>query len=234
MYRQIHNAVEEEKHVMPEMKIAINHIPVVVGAVRTPTGKFLGGLSSFTAPQLGAKVIQEAVRRSGIDPELIDEVIMGNVVSANVGQAPARQAAIHAGLPDHIPAFTVNKVCGSGLKAVMLAAQAIRVGDGEAYVAGGMESMSNAPYVLPKARTGYRMGNGEIVDSVVHDGLWCAFENIHMGEEAEIIADKFGVTREEQDRYSLQSHQRAAAATAAGRGKTRFFPSKIALKRAAR
>ena len=181
---------------MSEMRIAIDRIPVVVGAVRTPTGKFLGGLSSFTAPQLGAKVIQEAVRRASIDPETIDEVIMGNVVSANVGQAPARQAALHAGLPDHIPAFTVNKVCGSGLKAVMLAAQAIRTGDAQAFVAGGMESMSNAPYMLPKARTGYRMGNGEIVDSVVHDGLWCAFENIHMGEEAEVIADKFGVTRE--------------------------------------
>ena len=216
---------------MSEIRVAINRIPVVVGAVRTPTGKFLGGLSSFTAPQLGAKVIQEAVRRAGIDPETIDEVIMGNVVSANVGQAPARQAALHAGLPDHIPAFTVNKVCGSGLKAVMLAAQAIRTGDAQAFVAGGMESMSNAPYMLPKARTGYRMGNGEIVDSVVHDGLWCAFENIHMGEEAEVIADKFGVTREEQDRYSLQSHQRAAAATAAGRFKDEILPIEIKQKK---
>ncbi len=195
------------------------HIAVIVGAARTPTGKFLGGLASFTAPQLGALVIKEAVRRSGIAPDAIDEVIMGNVVSAGVGQSPARQAAIHSGLPVDIPAFTVNKVCGSGLKAVMLAAQAIRAGDEQAFVAGGMESMSNAPYLLTKARTGYRMGNGEIVDAVVHDGLWCAFENIHMGNEAEIIAEKFGVTREEQDRFSLRSHQKAAEATAAGRFK---------------
>src|SRR5690349_25005239 len=141
--------------------------PVIVGAVRTPTGKFLGNLASFTAPQLGAIVIKEVVSRSGISPDSIDEVIMGNVVSAGVGQAPARQAAIHSGLPVDIPAFTVNKVCGSGLKAVMLAAQAIRVGDAQAFVAGGMESMSNAPYLLLNARTGYRMGDGKLVDSVV-------------------------------------------------------------------
>src|SRR5437764_5169294 len=193
------------------------HISVIVGAARTPTGKFLSNLASFTAPQLGAIVIKEAVRRSGIAPGAIDEVIMGNVVSAGVGQSPARQAAIHAGLPDDLPAFTVNNVCGSGLKAVMLAAQSIRAGDEQAFVAGGMESMSNAPYLLLKARTGYRMGDGEIIDAVVHDGLWCAFENIHMGNEAEIIAEKFGVTREEQDRFSLRSHQTAAEATAAGR-----------------
>ncbi|MBO0796797.1 MAG: acetyl-CoA C-acyltransferase, partial [Ktedonobacteraceae bacterium] len=165
--------------------------PVIVGAARTPTGKFLGGLASFTAPALGAIVIKEVVQRAGIDPRAIDEVIMGNVVSAGVGQSPARQAAIHADLPVEIPAFTINKVCGSGLKAVMLAAQAIRAADAQAFVAGGMESMSNAPYLLPKARTGYRMGDGKIIDSVVHDGLWCAFENIHMGNEAEIIAEKF-------------------------------------------
>lgn len=207
------------------------HTPVIAGAVRTPTGKFLGGLSSFTAPRLGAIVIKEAVRRSGIEPETIDEVIMGNVVSANVGQAPARQAAIHAGLPDDISAFTVNKVCGSGLQAVMLAAQAIRAGDGQVFVAGGMESMSNAPYVLEKARTGYRMGNGVLIDSVVHDGLWCAFENIHMGEEAEIIAEKYGVTRTEQDQFSLQSHQRASAATAAGRFKDEIVPVEVKQKK---
>ncbi|SRR6266496_3730849 len=206
-------------------------IPVIVGATRTPTGKFLSNLASFTAPQLGAIVIKEAVRRSGIDPEAIDEVIMGNVVSAGVGQAPARQAAIHAGLPVGIPAVTVNKVCGSGLKAIMLAAQAIRVGDAQAFVAGGMESMSTSPYLLLKARTGYRMGDGKLVDSVVHDGLWCAFEDIHMGEEAEIIAEKFGVTREEQDRYALQSHQRAAAATAAGRFKEEIVPIEIKQKK---
>ncbi len=207
------------------------HTPVIVGAVRTPTGKFLGGLASFTAPQLGALVIKEAVNRASIDPESIDEVIMGNVVSAGVGQAPARQAALHAGLPVDIPAFTVNKVCGSGLKAVMLAAQAIRAGDAQAFVAGGMESMSNAPYLLPKARTGYRMGDGKIVDSVVHDGLWCAFEDIHMGNEAEIIAEKFGVTREEQDNFSLQSHLRASAATAAGRFKDEIIPVEVKQKK---
>src|SRR5438876_4827604 len=207
------------------------HIAVIVGAARTPTGKFLGGLASFTAPQLGALVIKEAVRRSGIAPDAIDEVIMGNVVSAGVGQAPARQAAIHSGLPVDIPAFTINKVCGSGLKAVMLAAQSIRAGDEQAFVAGGMESMSNAPYLLTKARTGYRMGNGEIVDAVVHDGLWCAFENIHMGNEAEIIAEKFGVTREEQDRFSLRSHQKAAEATAAGRLKEEIVPAEVKQKK---
>ncbi len=206
-------------------------IPVIVGAARTPTGKFLGGLASFTAPQLGAIVIREAVRRAGIDPAAIDEVIMGNVVSAGVGQAPARQAAIHAGLPDEIPAVTINKVCGSGMKAVMLAAQAIRVGDAQAFVAGGMESMSTSPYLLLKGRTGYRLGDGKLVDSVVHDGLWCAFEDIHMGCEAEIIAEKFGVTREEQDRFSLQSHQRAIAATEAGRFKEEIVPVEIKQKK---
>src|SRR5579884_2684767 len=207
------------------------HIPVIVGAVRTPTGKFLGNLASLTAPQLGAIAIKEVVKRAEIAPESIDEVIMGNVVSAGIGQAPARQAAIFAGLPEDLPAFTVNKVCGSGLKAVMLAAQAIRAGDAQAFVAGGMESMSNAPYLLPKARTGYRMGDGKIVDSVVHDGLWCAFEDIHMGNEAEIIAEKFCVTRDEQDRFSLQSHQRAAAATTAGRFKEEIIPIEIKQKK---
>ncbi|HET8853959.1 MAG TPA: acetyl-CoA C-acetyltransferase [Ktedonobacteraceae bacterium] len=207
------------------------HNPVIVGAARTPTGKFLGNLASFTAPQLGAIAIQEAVRRSGVVPGSIEEVIMGNVVSAGVGQAPARQAAIGAGLPDDIPAFTVNKVCGSGLKAVMLAAQAIRAGDEQVFVAGGMESMSNAPYLLTRARTGYRMGNGEIIDAVVHDGLWCAFEDIHMGNEAEIIAEKFCVTRDEQDQFAVQSHQRAAAATAAGRFKEEIVPIEVKQKK---
>src|SRR6266581_3582435 len=207
------------------------NIPVIVGAVRTPTGKFLSNLASFTAPQLGAIVIKEAVRRSGISPDTIDEVIMGNVVSAGIGQAPARQAAVHAGLPDDIPAFTVNKVCGSGLKAVMLAAQAIRAGDAQAFVAGGMESMSNTPYLLTKLRTGYRMGNGELIDAVVLDGLWCAFEDIHMGNEAEIIAEKFAVTRDEQDHFALQSHQRAAAATASGRFKDEIVPIEVKQKK---
>ncbi len=207
------------------------HNAVIVGAARTPTGKFLGNLAGFTAPQLGAIAIQEAVRRSGVAPDAIEEVIMGNVVSAGIGQAPARQAAIGAGLPDDIPAFTVNKVCGSGLKAVMLAAQAIRAGDEQVFVAGGMESMSNAPYLLAKARTGYRMGNGEIIDAVVHDGLWCAFEDIHMGNEAEIIAEKFCVTRPEQDQFALQSQQRAAAATAAGRFKEEIVPIEVKQKK---
>ena len=205
--------------------------PVIVGAARTPTGKFLGNLADFTAPQLGAIAIREAVRRAGIAPETIDEVIMGNVVTAGIGQAPARQAAIQAGLPDDLPAFTINKVCGSGLKAVMLAAQAIKAGDAQAFVAGGMESMSNAPYLLTKARTGYRMGDGTIVDSVVNDGLWCAFECIHMGNEAEIIAEKFSVTREEQDRFALQSQRRAAAATAAGRFKEEIVPIEVKQKK---
>jgi len=206
-------------------------IPVIVGAARTPTGKFLGNLASFSAPQLGAIAIKEAVHRSGISPDAIEEVIMGNVVTAGIGQAPARQAAIYAGLPDDIPAFTVNKVCGSGLKAVMLAAQSIRAGDEQVFVAGGMESMSNAPYLLPKARTGYRMGNGEIIDAVVNDGLWCAFEDIHMGNEAEIIAEKFCVSRAEQDQFSLQSHLRAAEATNAGRFKEEIVPVEVKQKK---
>lgn len=207
------------------------HQPVIVGAVRTPTGKFLGGLADFSAPALGAIAIKEAVQRSGIDPAAIEEVIMGNVVSAGIGQAPARQAAIKAGLSVDIPAFTINKVCGSGLKAIMLAAQAIRAGDAQAYVAGGMESMSNAPYLLRKVRTGYRMGNGELVDAVVNDGLWCAFENIHMGNEAEIIAEKFGVTREEQDLLALESQQKAAAATESGRFKEEIIAIEVQQKK---
>ncbi|HEX7735106.1 MAG TPA: acetyl-CoA C-acetyltransferase [Ktedonobacteraceae bacterium] len=204
---------------------------VIVGAARTPTGKFLGSLAHLSAPELGAIAIKAALQRSGIDPAAIDEVVMGNVVTAGIGQAPGRQAAIKAGLAVDIPAFTVNKVCGSGLKAVMLAAQAIRAGDAQAYVAGGMESMSNAPYLLRKARTGYRMGNGELVDSVINDGLWCAFENIHMGNEAEIIAEKFEITREQQDRLALASHQNAAAATAAGRFREEIAPIEIPQKK---
>jgi acetyl-CoA C-acetyltransferase len=204
---------------------------VIIGAARTPTGKFLGSLASLSAPELGALAIKAAVARSGIDPATIEEVMMGNVVSAGLGQAPARQAAIKAGLSVDIPAFTINKVCGSGLKAVMLAAQAIRAGDGQAYVAGGMESMSNAPYLLRKARTGYRMGNGELVDAVVNDGLWCAFEDVHMGNEAEIIAEKFAVSREEQDRLALASQQKAAAATATGRFKDEMVPIELPQKK---
>jgi acetyl-CoA C-acetyltransferase len=209
------------------------HNAVIVSAVRTPIGKFLGGLSGFSAPELGAVVIREAVRRAGGPADQIDEVIMGNVVSAGAGQAPARQAAIGAGLPDDIPALTINKVCGSGMKAIMLATQAIRLGDAAMIVAGGMESMSNAPYLLAKARTGYRMGNGELIDAVVHDGLWCAFEHMHMGNEAEIIAEKFHVTREEQDRLALESHRRAAAATEAGRFRDEIVPTEVPQRKGA-
>jgi acetyl-CoA C-acetyltransferase len=206
--------------------------PVLVSAVRTPVGRFLGALASLKATELGARAIRAAIERAGnISVEEIDEVIMGNVVSAGEGQAPGRQAAIGGGVPVDIPAVTINKVCGSGLKAVMLASQAIKAGDGNLYVAGGMESMSNAPYLLPKGRTGYRMGNGEIVDSVVNDGLWCAFENIHMGEEAEIVADKFEISRQAQDELAYESHMKAQAATEAGRFKDEMVPIEIAQKK---
>jgi acetyl-CoA C-acetyltransferase len=203
----------------------------IVSACRTAIGEFLGGLSSITAPQLGAIAIREAVQRAGVDPGQVDEVLMGNVVQAGVGQAPARQAAIHGGIPDTVPATTVNKVCGSGLKAVMLAAQAIRAGDAEVIVAGGMESMSNAPYYLPKARTGYRLGNGELVDGVVNDGLWDSFKNFHMGSAAELIARKFSVTREDQDKFSVESHQRAVKAQAEGAFKDEIVPVMVAQKK---
>lgn len=203
------------------------HNAVIASAVRTPIGKFLGSLSALTAPELGAIAIREVVRRAGVAPEAIDEVIMGNVVSAGVGQAPARQATLKAGLPDTLSAFTINKVCGSGLQAVMLAAQAIRAGDQAVLVAGGMESMSNGPYLLPKARTGYRYGNGELLDSVLNDGLWCAFEQCPMGDEAEIIAEKFDISREAQDRFAYESHMKAAAATEAGRFKDEIVPVEI-------
>ena len=198
----------------------------IVSACRTAIGEFQGGLSSMTAPQLGAIAIREAVSRAGIDPAQvqIDEVLMGNVVQAGVGQAPARQAAIHGGVPDSVPAATVNKVCGSGLKAVMMAAQAIRAGDADIIVAGGMESMSNAPYFLPKARTGYRLGNGELLDGVVHDGLWDSFNNFHMGSAAELIAKKFSVTREDQDRFSVESHKKAVQAQGDGGFKDEIVP----------
>ncbi len=204
---------------------------VIVSAARTPIGKFLGALSSLSATALGAIAIREAVKRSSVPVDQIEEAIMGNVVSAGVGQAPARQAAMRAGLPDDLPAVTINKVCGSGLKAVMLAAQAIRAGDAEIIVAGGMESMSNAPYLLPGARTGYRLNDQTVVDAVVHDGLWCAFEDMHMGNEAEIIAEKFSISRQAQDAFALESHKRAAAATEAGRFKDEMIPVEIAQKK---
>src|SRR3954470_2729086 len=189
---------------------------VIVSAVRTPTGKFLGALKSFTAQQLGACVVREAVRRAGIDATIVDECIMGNVVSAGLGQNPARQAALNGGLPDHVAALTINKVCGSGLKAVMLADQGIKAGDIDIAVAGGMESMSNCPYLLPRVRDGLRMGNGEVVDSMISDGLWCAFEQCHMGNSGETVAEHYHVGRSAQDDYAVLSHQKAARATAEG------------------
>ncbi len=189
---------------------------VLLSAARTPIGKYLGALADVPAPQLGAVAVAEALRRAHVLPERVDEVILGNVLQAGVGQNPARQAALKAGLPDRIAAFTVNKVCGSGLKAVMLAAQAIRAGDAEFIVAGGMESMSRAPYLLFGARMGWKFGNQEVVDAMIRDGLWCAFEDWHMGEAAEHIAAQCGVSRAEQDRFAAQSQQRAAAAWARG------------------
>ncbi|MSO56207.1 MAG: acetyl-CoA C-acetyltransferase [Acidobacteria bacterium] len=190
---------------------------VIISAVRLPTGKFLGSLKEFSATQLGAMAVREAVARAAIDPSIVDECIMGNVISAGLGQNPARQAALNGGLPNQVAALTVNKVCGSGLKAVMLAAQAIATGDVEVAVAGGMESMSNSPYLLPRVREGLRMGDSTLVDAMIHDGLWCAFEHCHMGILGEYVADYFGVSREQQDAYAAASHQKAARAAAEGR-----------------
>jgi acetyl-CoA C-acetyltransferase len=206
---------------------------VIVSAVRLPTGKFLGALKDFTASQLGALGVREAVARAAIDPAIVDECIMGNVVSAGLGQAPARQAALGGGLPDTVAALTINKVCGSGLKAVMLAAQGIATGDIDVAVAGGMESMSNTPYILPHIREGLRMGNGELRDLMIHDGLWCAFDNCHMGVSGETVAETYNVSREEQDAYAVESHRRAAAATDAGWFKDEILPVSIPGKRGA-
>jgi acetyl-CoA C-acetyltransferase len=199
-------------HVCAKREVEMMNEAYILSAVRTPIGKYLGSLADLTAPQLGATVVEEAIRRARVPKDRVDEVIMGNVLQAGVGQNPARQAALKAGLPDTVPAYTVNKVCGSGLKAVMLAAQAIKAQDAELLVAGGMESMSQAPYLLFGARSGWKYGDQKAVDAMIHDGLCCAFENWHMGEAAEHIAAKFGVPRAEQDRFSAQSHQRAAAA----------------------
>ena len=204
---------------------------VIVSAVRTPTGKFLGVLKGFTATQLGALVVAEAVRRTAIDPQIVDECIMGNVVSAGLGQNPARQAALNGGLPDHVAALTINKVCGSGLKAVMIADQGIRVGDIDVAVAGGMESMSNCPYLLPRVRAGLRMGNGEVVDSMINDGLWCAFEQCHMGHSGEVVAEHYKVGRAAQDEYAAGSHRKAARATDEGAFKDEILPIVIPQKK---
>src|SRR5690349_9046594 len=204
---------------------------VIVSAARTPTGKFQGLLKDFKAPDLGAIAIKEAICRAKVDAAAVHEVIMGCVVQAGIGQAPARQAAIKAGLPPEVSALTVNMVCGSGLRAVALASQAMQLGDSEVVVAGGMESMSNIPYAMPGARDGYRMGNQSVVDLMIQDGLWCPFENWHMGNTGEIVAAKYEITREEQDEYAFGSHRKAAEAQAAGRFKDEIVPIEIPQKK---
>ncbi|MFH1314694.1 MAG: acetyl-CoA C-acetyltransferase [Candidatus Eisenbacteria bacterium] len=192
---------------------------VIVGGARTATGRFMGTLAPLKAPQLGAIAIKEAVARAGIKPSDVDEVIMGNVVGAGIGQNPARQAALAAGIPESVGATTINKVCGSGLKAAVFAAQAIKAGDHSCIVAGGMESMSQAPYMLMKARTGYRLGDGVLIDAMVHDGLWDAYNDFHMGNTGELVAEKYNISREEQDEYAYNSHRKAVAAIKAGKFK---------------
>ena len=199
----------------------------LMSAARTPIGRFQGTLKEVPATVLGGIALAAAVTRAGIDPNSVDEVFMGHVIQAGAGQAPARQAAMLAGLPETIGATTINKVCGSGLKAIMLAANAIRAGDGHTFVCGGMESMNMAPYLLPHARTGYRLGNGELVDAVVHDGLWCAFEHHHMGNSAEWVAREFDITRFEQDEFAYLSHQKALAAQEAGHFDAEIVPVEI-------
>ena len=204
---------------------------VIVSAVRTPVGKFQGSLSDFTAPQLGAIAVREVVKRAGVDPNTVDECIMGNVVQAGLGQNPARQAALGGGLSSAVSATTINKVCGSGLKSVALAQQAIQTGNSHIVVAGGMESMTNAPYLLPQARKGYRMGDGKIFDSMVHDGLWDVYNDYHMGNTGENVAEKYGITREEQDEYALNSHRKAIAAIQQCHFKDQIVPVEIPAKK---
>jgi acetyl-CoA C-acetyltransferase len=204
---------------------------VIISAVRTPVGKFQGSLSDIPAPKLGAIVVKEAVSRAKVDPAKVDECIMGNVVQAGLGQNPARQAALFGGLADTVGAMTINKVCGSGLKAVGLAAQAIQTGNAEIVVAGGMESMTNAPYLLPNARKGYRLGNGQIVDSMVHDGLWEIYNDYHMGNTGENVAEKYGITREEQDEFALNSHKKAIDAWKECRFKSQVVPVELPAKK---
>jgi acetyl-CoA C-acetyltransferase len=203
---------------------------VILSAVRLPTGKFQGALKSLRAPELGAMVVREAVARAGVDPAAIDECIMGNVLSAGLGQNPARQAALGGGLNEAVAALTINKVCGSGLKAVMLGAQGIQTGDTALVVAGGMESMSNAPYLLPRVRDGLRMGHGQVLDTMVHDGLWCAFEDCHMGVSGEVVAERYGVSRAAQDEFAAASHRKALAATEAGRFRAELLPVELPQK----
>ena len=200
---------------------------VIVSAVRTPSGRLSGALSSYQAPQLGALVVRAATDRAGISPAEVDEVIMGQVVQAGAGQNPARQAALGAGLPPTVAAMTLNKVCGSSLKAVVLATQAIRLGDAECVIAGGQESMSNGPYLLTRARQGYRLGDAQLIDATVHDGLWCAFNDYHMGHTGEVVAERYGISRQEQDAWSLRSHQRAAAAADGGEFEAEILPLEV-------
>jgi len=204
---------------------------VILSAVRTAIGKFQGSLAPFSAPELGAKVVAEAVRRAGVDAADVDEIIMGNVVTAGLGQNPARQAGLRGGLRPQVAAMTVNKVCGSGLKSVALAAQGIAVGDGEVKVAGGMESMTNCPYLLPQARAGYRLGHGQLQDSMIQDGLWDVYENFHMGMTAELVADKYKISREEQDRFAFESHQKAVKAIKECRFESQVVPVEIPQKK---
>jgi acetyl-CoA C-acetyltransferase len=211
--------------------MAVSNDVVIISACRTPIGKFQGGLSDLTAPQLGAVAVREAVQRANLQPRQVDECIMGNVVSAGLGQNPARQAALFGGLAPEVGAMTINKVCGSGLKAVALAAQAIQTGNSSIVVAGGMESMSNAPYLLPNARKGYRLGNGQLVDSMVHDGLWDIFNDYHMGLTGENVAEKYGITREEQDEFAVNSHRKAISAQKECRFKAQIVPVELPVKK---
>src|SRR5271167_2577163 len=204
---------------------------VIVSAVRTPVGKFQGSLSDLSATQLGSIAVREAVKRAGVDPATVSECIMGNVVGAGLGQNPARQAALNGGLQSGVAAMTINKVCGSGLKAVALGQQAIQTGNTDIVVAGGMESMTNAPYLLPQARKGYRLGDGKILDSMVHDGLWDVYNHYHMGHTAENVAEKYGITREEQDEYSLHSHRKAISAIKECRFKDQIVPVELPSKK---
>jgi acetyl-CoA C-acetyltransferase len=200
---------------------------VIVGAARTPIGKFQGAYSSLSAVDLGTTASKAALDRAGIEPNQIEEVVMGHVLTAGQGQNPARQVLIHSGIPSSVGAFTVNKVCGSGLKAVMLVAQAIKAGDIEVGLAGGMESMTNAPYLLPNARAGYRLGNGQMIDSMINDGLWDIYNDFHMGKTAEMVSEKYKISRDQQDAYALQSQQRAVAAIEAGRFQEEIVPVSI-------
>lgn len=211
----------------PRRPIPDDQLPVIVSAVRTPIGKFLGAFAEVPAPQLGGVAIAAALNRAGIKPEDVDEVFMGEVLTGGVGQNPARQAALKGGLPSTVSALTINKVCASGLKSVVLACQAIIAGDIEIAVAGGMENMSRAPYLLDRARTGYRLGHGQILDSMVHDGLWCAFNDFHMGETGELVSEYYGITRDEQDRYAAESHRKAVEAVKAGRFRSEIAPVTI-------